>query len=77
MKKSSKLYNELYTQIQLSNTLASMEARGPPCLLYIYIYIYIYIYMSCNSETACFPANYVKLMHLGSLQEEGMHLMEP
>ena len=34
------------------------------------------IYMSCDSETACFPANYEKLMHLDSLQEEGMCLME-
>ena len=39
MKKSSILCNELYTQIQLSNTLASMEARGPPFLLNIYIFV--------------------------------------
>ena len=32
--------------------------------------------VSCDSETVCFPANYVKPMHLDSLQEEGMHLME-
>ena len=35
------------------------------------------LHVSCDNETTCFPANYVKTMHLDSLQEEGMCLMEP
>ena len=58
MKKSSILYNELYTQIQLSNTLASMEARGPPCLLYIFvIHNLSFVSLTSQFQHSTFPVS--------------------
>ena len=53
------------------NSLSTLHAKGHTSRWRVSTY------MSCDSETACFPANCVEPMHLDSLQEDGMRLMEP